>query len=224
MPKPIGSSDLPPTFVFIDESGNFDFTGKGSDHFVVSAFITTDPLECGKLLHSLTYDFLARDLSDQIPFHASENSRGTRRRVVATLCPSEHICSVQTIYADKHLAHPDHHQPEVFYSHIGGAMGKLLVERLSATIAPIVMLIDSLLTSKQQRAFLKAVKPILNQFGVPYVITFRPVKHDVNGQIADYYAWSTFRSLEYEDDSWLKQLPGEHVMHNLFIEETTRYW
>jgi hypothetical protein len=50
------------------------------------------------------------------------------------------------------------------------------------------------------------------------------VKHDVNGQIADYYAWSTFRSLEHADDSWLKQLPGEHVMQNLFIEETTKYW
>ncbi|WP_448255937.1 DUF3800 domain-containing protein [Microbacterium aurum] len=42
-----------PIHVFIDESGNLDFGGKGTDHFVLSAFLTTDPAACGRGLIGL---------------------------------------------------------------------------------------------------------------------------------------------------------------------------
>jgi len=33
---------------------------------------------------------------------------------------------------------------------------------------------------------------------------------DGHGQIADHYAWATFRASESQDDSWLRKLPGPH--------------
>ncbi len=56
-----------PIHVFIDESGNLDFGGKGTDHFVLSAFLTTDPAACGRGLMDLRYEFMGRGLGDQTP-------------------------------------------------------------------------------------------------------------------------------------------------------------
>ena len=204
-----------PIYVLIDESGNFDFSSKGSKHFVVSAFITPDPIECGHGMSRLTYEFLARGLSDQIPFHASENSQGTRLRVTESLCPTGHVCSIHSIYVEKHRVMTEMHDPLTFYSLIGGSMGKYLVEEFSNEETNVVLLFDVLLPARQRSGFLKTIKHELNKLQTRYTISFRPVKFDVNGQIADYYCWSVFRSLELGDPSWLEKLPGNHTILNL---------
>ena len=79
-----------PLYVFIDESGNLDFSGRGTDHYVMLAYMTSDPIGCGRNISSLTYEFLARGLDDQVPFHATTNSVGTRKRVVGSLCSHGH--------------------------------------------------------------------------------------------------------------------------------------
>jgi hypothetical protein len=213
-----------PVYVFTDESGNLDFSGRGTDHFVLSAFITHDPIECGRSLHGLTYEFLGRGLEDQIPFHAVNNSAGTRLRVIGALCGADHHCRVHSVIADKHLADPSKHAPDIFYGLVGKSMGRYLLQALPSGYEPIVLMFDSALTGKLKGAFLKVLKPALNSLERPYRIVFRPVKHDVNGQIADYYAWATFRMLETGDRTWFDQLPGTHDEFNIFTRGHTSYW
>lgn len=213
-----------PIYVFMDESGNLDFSGKGTDHFVLSAFVTQDPLECGRALQELTYEFLSRGLESQIPFHAANNTAGTRKRVVSALCGRDHHCFVHSVVADKHLAHPSKHAPDVFYGLVGKAMASYLLQALPIGFEPVVLMFDSALTGKLKGAFLKALKPQLNSLGRPYRIIFRPVQHDVNGQIADYHAWATFRMLETGDREWFAQLPGSHDEFDIFSRGHTRYW
>ncbi len=182
-------------------------------------------MACAQKLSELKYEFLGRGLSDQIPFHATENSVGTRKRVIQSLCStSDHGCTVHSIYCDKHLAHPSLHTPERFYSLIGGALAKYLLKAVNPMADPIILMFDSALSAKQRNAFIKAVKPTLNLIGRAHHIMFKPVKEDVNGQIADYYAWSLFRSLEAKDDSWLKSLPHNHTTFDMFQRGHTRYW
>ena len=209
--------------MFIDESGNFDFTEKGTRFFVISAFITDAPTECTRKLQDLTYEFLSTDLIDQLPFHASGNSSSTRHRVVKRLCGPDHSCEVHSIYGDKDLTYTHLRNEKDFYLLIGGAMGKYLVATLESKPGPLVLLFDSLLTDKGRNAFLKAIKPILSDKGVAYRIAFRPVKHDINGQVADYYAWSTYRWLEHNDSKWIELLPGRHTSFDLFTSKSTRH-
>lgn len=213
-----------PIYVFIDESGNLDFTVTGTDHFVLSAFITPDPIECGRALQELTYEFLGRGLEEQVPFHAVNNSVGTRKRVLDALCGSDHHCRVHSIVADKHLAHPSKHAPEVFYGLVGRAMASYLLQMLPVGFSPVVLMFDSALTGRLKGAFLKAIKPDLNRLGRPYRVVFRPVKHDVNGQIADFYAWATYRKLEAGDANWFDLLPGRHDEFDIFARGRIRYW
>lgn len=213
-----------PLFVFIDESGNLDFSGKGTNHFVLTAFMTGHPSACAASLTSLRYEFLSRGLESQVPFHATYNSHGTRLRVIENLCTSDHAaCAVHSVYVDKHFAHPSKHKPDVFFALMAGALAKYILKAVNPGYSPIVLMFDSVLTGKQRNAVLKVIKPTLNALGRQYYVTFKPVKEDVNGQIADYYAWSLFRHLEAGDGSWLSKLP-QHGRFNLFANGHTRYW
>jgi hypothetical protein len=93
-------------------------------------------------------------------------------------------------------------------------MGALMVEELENFLTfqdkIVVLLFDTALTAKRRAAVLRQLKVKLKSSTRTFRVLFRPVKHDVNGQIADHYAWATFRASESQDDSWLRRLPGPH--------------
>lgn len=199
-------------FVFIDESGNFDFTERGTRFFVMSAFVTETPLRCASGLAQLTYEYLARSLSDQIPFHASENSTGTRLRVIGALCDESHECFTHNVVVDKYVAATFLNRPEVFYAQLGLTLARILVESVANHDKKLVLLFDAALTSRQRNAFLKIVKTALRAQKREFVIAFRAISHDVNGQRADISAWSTFRRFEQGDATWSDMLPGRKTV------------
>lgn len=204
-----------PVFVFIDESGNFDFSDKGTRHFVVSAHITRTPIECGAGLKTLTYEFLSRGLINQIPFHAAQNTVGTRNRFIGALCPNEHACRVVTVAVEKRKLDRDLRNPPALLAYLGARLVKDVEKFLTRRDEIVVLLFDTALTARRRAAVLRQLKSRLKSSARTFRVLFRPVKHDVNGQIADHYAWATFRASESQDDSWLRRLPGPHHIHLL---------
>lgn len=212
-----------PLYVFIDESGNFDFAGKGTDFFVMSALMTDRPLESAAAMQALKYDLMAEGI-DNPEFHAAENSHAIRARVGAVINGLTNI-AVHSIYADKHLAHPSKHNAVDFYGLFAGALSKWLLKAIRPEFDHIVIMFDVALTKRHQKAFLATIKPILAGIGRPYSILFHSVKADLNGQIADYFAWSVFRSLESGDPLPLAAIASvPHEQFNLFRNGHTRYW
>lgn len=197
-------------FVFVDESGNFDFTEGGTRHFVLSAHITRDPIGCGISLLDLTYRYLAEDRADQIPFHATENSIVTRAEFISALCGKTHHCEVISVWVEKRLLPVPERTPEALYSRLALVLAEQLPSPPGTDERRRVFLFDKSLTKRQQSPVVKILKSSISRSSRRNSIQFRPVSHDVNGQIADYYAWALFRSLERSDDSWLAKLPGPH--------------
>lgn len=222
--KGLSIPDKKTLYVFLDESGNFDFSDKGTNHFVMSAVYTTDPCATAAPLQALKYELMSKG-SDQLEFHATINSRGTRRRVTETISELHELISVKTFYVDKHYTSPKRQSPESLLAIFGVAFARWLGKVKGPDVDQIILIFDSVLTVKQQKAFLGAVKPPLKQLNVEYRIAFHPVKSDLNGQIADYFAWSTFRSLESNDHAPLQELASvEHGIFNLFQSGHTKYY
>ena len=199
-----------PVFVFIDESGNFDFTNRGTRHFVVSAHVTRTPIECGSGLRTLTYEFLSRGLVDQVPFHATSNTVGTRTRFVGALCSTAHSCQVISVGVDKRRLEEKLCSPPALLAYLGAELVEELEKSLTVRDEIVVLLSDTALTARRRTAVLRRIKGNLKSSARIFRVLFRPVKHDVNGQIADHYAWATFRASESQDYSWLRRLPGPH--------------
>lgn len=72
-------------FVFMDESGDLQFSKKGKQHFVFSAVYTDQPHELAAVMQELKYEQMKKG-SEDLEFHATNNSIGTRKRVIESLC------------------------------------------------------------------------------------------------------------------------------------------
>lgn len=187
-------------FVYVDESGDFEFSEKGTDHFLLAAYVTIKPTHSAMRALELKYELMHHDM-ERPYFHATEDSKGVRKRVVDMIGNLEHG-QFHIIWADKHLASPKIHSTSRFYELFAGALTKYLCAALVPAIDSIVLVYDNAIPKKQQKEFLKKIKPAIKAAGRHVRIHFDSIKHDPNGQIADYAAWSYFRKKEAGD--------GEH--------------
>lgn len=210
-------------YVFMDESGDLQFTAKGKQHFILSAIYTETPGVSAAAMQKLKYEQLARGSSD-LEFHATENSAGTRKRVAETIRGLPNI-RAHTIWIDKSYTHPSLQDEVSLLALFGKAMGRWIKAAVAKDHDQIVMMFDSVLTGKKQDAFKGAIKPALKQLEIPFRVHFHPVKQDLNGQIADYFSWSAFRHLERNDPHPITALSGiPWTTFNLFQSGKIKYW
>lgn len=213
-------------YVFIDESGNLDFSSKGTRHFVLAAVTARTPLESSKVLQELKYDLLARGSGgdEYENFHASEDKQIVRDQVLNNIKTLTNL-KINYIFADKRKTHPKYHN-DSFYSLLGSALVKYLLKVHSASpYEKVIIVFDQALTKKERNNFLKAVKPELKEIGTPYAIYFHRTMSDFNGQIADYCAWAKYVSLERGEERPLvaiEQIPKDEF--DIFAAGTTYYY
>lgn len=215
-------------FVFMDESGDLQFGPRGSQHFVLTAVYTATPTASASAMQSLKYSLLAAG-SDDVEFHATNNSRGTRKRVVETIGTIDCI-GAHTLWIDKAYTHPKLQDEISLLGQFGKSMGRWIYQTQCrpdfSRIEEVVLVFDSVLTGKKQDAFLKLLKPQLRALPIPYRVLFHPVKQDLNGQIADYFSWAWYRKVERGDPEHALKLKSltNWSEFNLFQSGRTRYW
>ena len=192
---------------FLDESGNFDFTPKGTRHFVLSAVYTTAPTASAAVMQQLKYDLIAEGSTD-LEFHASDNRHATRDRVTACIRSLGGVIGVHTVWCEKRLGAPAQRDESALLGLLASNMAAWLAGQSAASSQQLVMMFDSVLTGRQEKAFHSTVKPALKALRVPFRMLFHPVKSDLNGQVADYFSWSCFRLLESGDGRAVDDLAG----------------
>ncbi len=184
-------------YVFVDESGNLDFSSKGTRHFVLAAVTARHPIDSSTLLQKLKYTLLAAGTGgdEYENFHASEDTQAVRNKVFEHIKTLKNI-KINYIYADKRKTHPKY-QNDSFYGLLGSALIKYLLKvHKNSPYEKVVIIFDQALTRKERNNFLKAAKPALKEIGTPYAIYFHRTMSDFNGQVADYCAWAKYVALE----------------------------
>jgi hypothetical protein len=184
-------------YVFVDESGNLDFTSKGTKYFVLAAVTAREPLVSSQVLQSRKYELLAKGNGgeDYQCFHASEDSQAIRDFVFEDIASLNNI-KINFIYAEKNKAHPDF-KNATFYTLLGSALIKYLLKvHEDSPYEKVIIIFDQALTRKERDQFMKSAKPALKKIGTPYALYFHRTMTDFNGQIADYSAWAKYVSLE----------------------------
>jgi len=193
-------------FVYVDESGNFDFSPSGTKHFVMTAFITTDPILSANRIARLKYFLLSQGVS--IPnFHASEDSQRVRDQVVQQISKLKDV-SAYTLWMKKDNLPIRHKSTSGIYEFMGLELARLAAAEATIRGAESVVLVfDKSLIFREEQAFLSKSKAILAQLSHPFHIYFHNVSKDFNGQIADYIAWSQYVALERSELRPLVALP-----------------
>lgn len=210
-------------YIFLDESGNLDFSRGGTKYYVLAAVTTTNPLATSQELQQLKYDLLEEGVDIEY-FHASEDKQTTRNEVVKKLQAMSNTLKVHYIYAEKPKTHPKLQSSSAFYGKLGTTLIKFIIGYRSNGFDDILIVFDKALTSKERKSFLGEIKPELKSLGKPYRIYFHRTLSDFNGQIADYFAWTKYVSLERNEQRPLTSLSGIPMTEFDLFHRGTKEW
>lgn len=193
-------------FIFIDESGNFDFSPIGTNNFVLTAISTTEPLKDRQVLNKFRYELLSQG-NNQECFHATEDKQTIRDRFYDFVCSYDDFF-IDSVIAQKNKANPSLYIEQYvknnknikvvngaeFYRVVSQTLLQFVFKRFqSAYIEKIVVVMDNLFTENKRQYILKYLKSYLKTyFKKPFYIYFHKTESDLNSQIADYCGWAIY--------------------------------
>ena len=195
-------------FLFIDESGNFDFSPGGTKYFILTALSTTDPHSIGSPLLGLRYELLpnysgGRALEENGYFHASEDDQSVRDAVFPTIMKNGKDMRVDAVIAQKNKANPAFHKQQIeLYQKMGEVLLKYILKRASWVSYNHIVLVFSSLFDKKKRGILKQTFKALikSMSSKTYSLYFHDSKFDLCNQAVDYLGWAIYRKWESSDN------------------------
>jgi Protein of unknown function (DUF3800) len=194
-----------PLFVFLDESGNLDFSAKGSKYWSLTAVCTYSPVRGRSTFAEHHYELAAGGVGIEY-FHATEDKQSVRDRMFENIIKLEDASEVHSVLAEKRKAHPSLYKtlkvvkgkqksiPDEarFYNLVCRTLLKYVIGRGAYRDATsFVIILSSLFTKEKQSQIEGALKSAIKSLTTrPFHVYFRANKTDINCQIADYCGWA----------------------------------
>lgn len=212
-------------YVFIDESGDFVFTSKGSKYYVITAIITENPSEAFEEFTALKFALLSKEMFPELSqeyreenisnsFHATEDKKVVRNEVFKIISTMKSI-KAHAIVVRKNMTNPRLYPPEKFYTKISS----YLISYIQKTykFSSLCVLFNGSPIKKLRRAMLKGVKKEIarNNINKEYNIYFPNSSTERMFDVADYICWAISRKWtrgEMEEYEIIKQLLGSQEL------------
>lgn len=181
-------------FLFVDESGNFDFSPTGTKYFILTVLSTTDPYEIGSALLRLRYDLLpsyacGKKMEEEGYFHASEDVQSVRDKVFSLFSQRDLTMRIDSIIAQKNKANRRFYQNhKEFYEVLARPLLKYAFQRASwRGFNHVVVVFSSLFNHKIRSILKQTFKSLIKRTAhLPFSIYFHGSKFDLCSQAADY--------------------------------------
>lgn len=184
-------------YIFLDESGDFNFSPKGSRFFLLTAITKERPFEAPKAMHDLRYDLLEQGVEVAEYFHATEDKQAVRDGVFAVI--EKHLGGVRidSIVIEKAKTIESLKSHDRFYPKMLGYLLRYVMNGTDLTIYhEVLVFVASLHTGQQKKIVQKAVKQTLAEMlptGAKYRLIYQSAKSNYDIQIADYCTWAVFK-------------------------------
>ena len=178
-------------YIFIDESGNFDFSPKGTKYLILTALATFYPVKDRNMLLYLKYNLLSSGINQEY-FHATEDRQDVRNKVYKFLENTQSEYEVHSVIARKNKANPSLYDDQLFYELLCKNLLQCIFKGKLRLAHNIVVVLGSLFTKKKHDAILDTLQYFLkNNFPlIQPQIYFHQSSNDLNCQLADYCCWA----------------------------------
>ena len=186
---------MPALNIFIDESGNFDFSLGGTKYFLLTAVATTGCAELYSEFFELKHSLAASGLELE-EFHATEDRQAVRNQMyelVERHCM--HRClAIDSIVIQKNKTHPSIRDEAVFYATmLQTLLQRVFQNRLHSDVDRILVWAARIGTKKKRAVFEKTVKSYLSnkiETKHPYHLFIHSAASHPMLQVADYCCWA----------------------------------
>lgn len=191
-----------PLYIFLDESGDLDFSPSGSKFFLMTCVAVRRPFPWEYKLAELRFDLIesGRDIEY---FHATEDKQPVRDKVFGEIQTVLGAIRADSIIVEKRKTGPALQATLAFYPRVLGYLIRFVVSGLAlSTVSDIIIITDELPINKKRKAVVKAIKSELATMlpaQVPYKIFHHSSKSCSGLQIADYLSWAVFRKWTIND-------------------------
>jgi hypothetical protein len=193
-------------YIFLDESGNFDFSENGTARYVITALSVFPPFPYS-LMQSLTQlkHKLWQAGVELEYFHAAEDKQATRDEVFARIHDHLHLIRCDSIVVEKRKTQP-HLRADLlqFYKKIVDILISYVLEGARRnSIEEIHVVADSIPIKALRKPLEGALKARLSQFAAlnkgTYSISWVSSKSEIMLQVTDYISWAIYRKWEKSD-------------------------
>lgn len=193
----------PTLFIFLDESGNFDFSPSGTKYYTFTALSVVRPFGAVHELIDLKHDFWESNLNLEY-FHASEDRQVVRNSVIEIINTKLRNARIDCHIVEKRKTNPIlQHDHGLFYIKIFEIMLRFVLKQHGNHFSKVQVIADQVRLNKPKKDIEKASKLAMAHWsktnGVPYEILFHSSKSEMNLQITDYINWAVFRKWERGD-------------------------
>lgn len=199
MDNNIITNDRKTLYLFLDESGNYDFSTGGTRYLTFTCVSTNEPHICVIDLYNLKHQLIKTSHVEEVGelehFHASEDKQLVRNEVFNLLEPCSHF-SIDTVIVEKSKVNPVIRDIDNLYLKIYEILMKHVLRRYSATdYSDLIIIIDAIETKKKRKAAVKSLKTSLASHIQPRkrcTILHHQSKSHFYLQIADYCCWAVY--------------------------------
>lgn len=208
------------TYIFVDESGDMDFSQKGSKYYLFNFLVKKRPFKLHEYISSYRYELLEKNLDPHINsrinieyFHANNDNKYIKKEmfnIISTFKNDD--VKVYSYILEKEKVSPNKRKSkEYFYiDNLIYSIGMLL-EKLKIDTS-FVIITDNLPVENNKKRQEKALKLGVHNYikehnlHLRYDIFHHCSASSVNLQIIDYIGWAINRKYEYNDDTYYKKI------------------
>lgn len=201
--------------IHVDESGDFDFSPKGSQYYLFTTAWTYNPAPMAAALNALRFQlikdghFRPNVLEDLAGFHACDDPRPRREAVIGVL--RNHLdWNFASIVVQKNRVNPAIYDPGDFYPKFLAMVIKFILRgRVRPRTNQVLIYTETL--PMRTRAMKAAVNQTLKAScqrelnGKPFKIMHHVSESNYWLQVVDYCSWSVCRKWE-SHDTWAYDL------------------
>lgn len=189
-------------YIFLDESGNLDFSPDGTRYFILSSVTKERPFNAYKELTELKYDLVEKGTAIEY-FHASEDTQVVRNLVFEIIQRNITGIRLDALVVEKAKTEPSLRAEEKFYPEMLGYLLKDILNGFDLEqFAEVIIFTDRIPVQRKRNAVEKAVKMILASKlprGSKYRILHHESKSNLDLQVVDYCNWAIYRKWDRAD-------------------------
>ena len=192
-------------YIFLDESGNFDFGPRGTRHLVLTSVSMRRPFPASIRLDDYRHSCIEAG-ADIEYFHCHADRWNVREAVFKAIAAHLDAIRIHSLVVEKARVASALQEPGRLYQWmLGYLVRRALHEETVACADEVVVMTDTIPVNKKRKAVEKSIQFAVARRQLPKpkyrILHHRSCSH-YGLQIADYCCWAIFRKWEKGDGSW----------------------